>query len=259
MQFIREAKKEMREEGRKPRKVDPKKKRKKRRTRDDADSEEEEQGEEQPEEAEQQELTAIQRACLQFCMALLDQRNIDHDYDSAFVCGLAVLGVKEVGWKGVDTYPPILSKLIKIARFMVVQQAFDEIQPEDEFAEFEDDGKNYGSEGEEEGGSGGGMGWTDVGDVDDIDGVEGWLVVDNEDDVESGEQACQTAREGQHGVRAAGQRYGDTDSMDATEALGNRHGVIGAVAQMMHRFMVRSTNGPMQWMLDLRTYGLKIH
>lgn len=262
VQFIREAKREIREEGPKPRKTDHQKKRKKRRTRDDADSEEEEQGEEQPDEAEQQELTTIQRACLQFCMALLDQRNIDHDYDGAFVCGLAVLGVKEVGWKGVDAYPPILSKLIKIARFMVVQQAFDEIQPEDEFAEFEDDGKNYGSEEEEEGGSGGGVGWTDVGDVgdvDEIDDVEGWLVVDNEDDVESGEQACQTAREGQHGVRAAGQRYGHTDSVEDTEAPANRHGVIGAVAQMMDRFMVRGTNGPMQWMLDLRTYGLKIH
>jgi len=253
VQFIREAKREISEEGSKPRKTDHQKKRKKRRTRDDADSEEEKQGEEQPDEAEQQELTAIQRACLQFCMALLDQRNIDHDYDGAFVCGLAVLGVKEVGWKGVDAYPPILSKLIKIARFMVVQQAFDEIQPEDEFTEFEDDGKNYGSEEEEEGGSSGGVRWTDIGDVDDIDDVEGWLVVDNEDDVESGEQACQ------HGVRAAGQRYGDTDSVDDAEAPANRHGVIGAVAQMMDRFMVRGTNGPMQWMLDLRTYGLKIH
>jgi hypothetical protein len=94
VQFIREAKKEIREEGRKPRTIDPKKKRKKRRTRDDSNSEEEEQGEE---EAEQEELTAIQKACLRFCIALLDQRNIDYDYDSVFVCGLAVLGVKEVG------------------------------------------------------------------------------------------------------------------------------------------------------------------
>ena len=48
-----------------------------------------------------------------------------------------------------DAYPPILSKLIKIARFIVVQQAFDEVQLADEFAEFEDDSKNYGSEEEE--------------------------------------------------------------------------------------------------------------
>jgi hypothetical protein len=28
---------------------------------------------------------------------------------------------------------------------------------------------------------------------------------------------------------------------------------------MMDQFMVRGSHGPMQWMLDLRTYGLKIH
>ena len=27
----------------------------------------------------------------------------------------------------------------------------------------------------------------------------------------------------------------------------------------MDKFMVRGSHGPMQWMLDLRTYGLKIH
>jgi hypothetical protein len=234
VQFIREAKKEIREDGGKPRKIDPKQKRKKRRRGDDADSEEEEQGEE---ETEQEELTAIQRACLRFCMALLDQRNIDHDYDSAFVCGLAVLGVKEVGWKGVDQYPPILSKLIKISRFMVVQQAFDKVQPVDEFAELEDDGKNYGSEEEEEEGNGGEVGWTDVGDVDDI---EDWLVVDGEDNVESGEQVRQATGDGQYGERAVGQSYGDTDGVDDTEPPESRHGVIEAVAQMMDRFMVRS-------------------
>lgn len=140
---------------------------------------------------------------------------------------------------------------------MVIQQAFDEIQPEDEFTEFEDDGKDYGSEEEEEEESNGGEArWTDVSNVDDI---EDWLVVDDEDDVENSEQARQIAREGQYGGRAAGQRYGDADSVEDTKVPGNRHGVIGAVAQIMNRFMVRGTNGPMQWMLDLRTYGLKIY
>jgi hypothetical protein len=79
-----------------------------------------------------------------------------------------------------------LSKLIKISRFMVVQQAFNEVQPVEEFAELEDNRKNYGSEEEEEEGNGREVGWTDVGDIDDI---EDWLVVDGEDNVESSEQA----------------------------------------------------------------------
>ena len=28
---------------------------------------------------------------------------------------------------------------------------------------------------------------------------------------------------------------------------------------MMDRFMVRRTNSPIDWLMDLRTYGLKIH
>jgi hypothetical protein len=47
--------------------------------------------------------------------------------------------------------------------------------------------------------------------------------------------------------------------VDNTEPPESRYGVIEAVAQMIDRFMVRGTNSPMQWMLDLRTYGLKIH
>jgi hypothetical protein len=80
-----------------------------------------------------------------------------------------VLGVKEVGWKGVDQYPPILSKLIKISRFIVVQQAFNEVQLVEEFVELEDDRKNYRSEEEEEEDNGRKVGWTDVSDVNDIE------------------------------------------------------------------------------------------
>jgi hypothetical protein len=60
------------------------------------------------------------------------------------------------------------------------------VQLVEEFAELEDDGKNYGSEEEDEEGNGREVGWTDVSDVDDI---EDWLVVDGEDNVESSEQA----------------------------------------------------------------------
>jgi hypothetical protein len=71
-------------------------------------------------------------------------------------------------------------------------------------------------------------------DAGDVDGVGDWLVVDGEDSVESGGQACQTARHGQYGKRATGQRYGDTDSVDNTEPPGSSHSVIEAVAQMMN-------------------------
>jgi hypothetical protein len=53
------------------------------------------------------------------------------------VCALAVLGVKEDGWKGPKQYPPILSAVIKVARFMVVQQALELSEPLDDT--FDDD------------------------------------------------------------------------------------------------------------------------
>ena len=45
------------------------------------------------------------------------------EYESAMVCALAVMGVSEFGWRGPDSYPPILSSVIKCAKFMVVQKA----------------------------------------------------------------------------------------------------------------------------------------
>jgi hypothetical protein len=51
------------------------------------------------------------------------------------VCVLVVLGVKEDGWKGSEQYPPILLAVIKVAQFIVVQQALElsELLDEDEF------------------------------------------------------------------------------------------------------------------------------
>jgi RecQ family ATP-dependent DNA helicase len=134
-------------------------------------------------------LSSIQRACLEFCVALMSQKITRREYDSALVCALAVLGVKEDGWKGAEQYPPVLSAVIKVARFMVVQQALELSGPLDE---------------------------------DELD-----------------------------------------DSAYESDSSGPRQrqpkGCLQFVQEMMDQFMVRGSHGPMQWMLDLRTYGLKIH
>jgi hypothetical protein len=80
-------------------------------------------------------LSGIQKACLEFCIALLSQSITRKEYDSPLVCALAVLGIKEDGWKGAEQYPPILSAVIKVARFIVVQQALELSEPfnDDEF------------------------------------------------------------------------------------------------------------------------------
>ena len=123
-------------------------------------------------------MTDAHRACLQFCHELLQQRITKKEYDSVLVCALAVLGVKSDGWMGADQYPPILSAMIKISRFMVVQQALEYEQDEEE-------------------------------------------------------------DENRHGRPLVG--------------------CLNWVKRMMDEFMVRGSHSPMQWMLDLRTYGMKIH
>ncbi|CAN9283890.1 unnamed protein product [Alternaria alternata] len=141
--------------------------------------------------SEPQTLSSTQKACLEFCIALLNQKITRKEYDSPLVCALAVLGVKENGWKGPEQYPPVLSAVIKVARFMVVQQALELSGPLD----------------------------------------------DDEFDSDSA--------------------YESDDSSNPPRR--RRKGCLQFVQEMMDRFMVRGSHGPMQWMLDLRTYGLKIH
>ena len=136
-------------------------------------------------------LSSIEKACLNFCIALLNQTIRRKEYDSALVCALAVLGVKDDGWKGHDLYPPILSSVIKVARFMVVQQALELSEPfgDDQFEE-----------------------------------------------------------------NSADDRHADGGLTQQSPK-----GCLEFVQQMMNQFMVRGSHSPMQWMLDLRTYGLKVH
>jgi superfamily II DNA helicase RecQ len=138
-------------------------------------------------------LIPIEKACLKFCIALLNQRIRRKEYDCALVCALAVLGIKEDGWKDAELYPPILSSVIKITRFIVVQHALELSEPFEEEL-FDDD---------------------------------------------SG--------------------YGGSDSGSSSPNRCGPKGCLEFVQRMMDRFMVRGSHSPMQWMLDLRTYGLKVH
>jgi hypothetical protein len=60
---------------------------------------------------------------MEFCISLLRQKIRDHEYGCAFICASAVLGRKISGWDGVEDYPPKISSLIKIARFLVLYKA----------------------------------------------------------------------------------------------------------------------------------------
>ncbi|KAH8749813.1 hypothetical protein BGZ57DRAFT_1010455 [Hyaloscypha finlandica] len=68
----------------------------------------------------------VQNRLLQFCIALLDHHNLaDNEYQSVVISGLAVLGLQEGGrWANAEDYTPKLSAVIKLARLMVIQNAY---------------------------------------------------------------------------------------------------------------------------------------
>ena len=148
----------------------------------------------------------VDRLCLEFCIALLDQRALRDEYDSALVRALAVLGADESGWLGADRYPPILSRMIKLARMMVVQQAWNH-SSEKERVEM----PRFPSQVQE--------------------------LLNDDSDRESD----------------------DVSVSDDQASIPEESGCLVRVRDMMNRFMIRGSHSPMQWMLDLRTYGLKIH
>ncbi len=161
------------------------------RTQEVLDKESDEDGGEGPAQDERPP-NALSQACLTFCFTLLRKQYVQTEYDNVLICGLAVLGVRASGgWTGADGYPPILSKMIKIARFMVIEQTFRERGPD---------------------------------------------ISDSSSDDRSSES--------------------NTDSEPEDQ---DRPDCLTLVRKYMNEFMIRGTNGAMQWMLNLRTYGLKIH
>ncbi|KAK5279582.1 hypothetical protein LTR40_007588 [Exophiala xenobiotica] len=67
----------------------------------------------------------IQRQVLRFWMAVFAQPLQDDEYKSVLISGLAVLGMREdEGWLDAEDYTPKYSAVIKLARLMVVQEAY---------------------------------------------------------------------------------------------------------------------------------------
>ncbi|KAL1998140.1 hypothetical protein VTN02DRAFT_6787 [Thermoascus thermophilus] len=65
-------------------------------------------------------LTLLQGACLDFCIKLLNQQMKLDEYECLMVGVLAVLGCHKCGWCWTNSYLSLLSKVIKIACFLVM-------------------------------------------------------------------------------------------------------------------------------------------
>ncbi|KAK4158610.1 hypothetical protein QBC43DRAFT_348513 [Cladorrhinum sp. PSN259] len=67
---------------------------------------------------------ALDRACLDFLVTLLDQQLPHSSYDSVLLSALAVMGIRQDGgWLRPEEYTSIYSAIIKIARMLVVWQS----------------------------------------------------------------------------------------------------------------------------------------
>jgi hypothetical protein len=176
------------------------------------------------------EWTPIQAACMQFCIELLNQHTSADEYECPLVRALAVLGCKPEGWHDTDSYPPILSKMIRIARFMVVHTAVRLDPNGDEIVAYLRGRRDR-------------VDWCNNSSLDD----EEYIFIE--------------ARSRRSGSRSPSQAssHSGVVHFSQPERYGLRRSFADWVTRQMDSFMVRGSRGPMQWMLDLRTYGLKVH
>ena len=201
-------------------------------------------------------MTPIDVACLDFCIELLNQRIQVEDYECALVCALAVLGRGEGGWRNAESYPPILSKIMKIGRFMLVHKAMRLDPKASDMMHLLREHRMAGD-------------WVVESPMDDPEYVysgspdEGYA--SEGFDLDSQESQGRHGNHGNHGNPGSYGSYENQESHNAVihfSQVQHRHPQRSFrewLVAMVDKFMVRGTHGPMQWMLDLRTYGLKVH
>ena len=69
-------------------------------------------------------LYGLHAACLRFYLALLACRCRGHEYELPMIGTMSVLAIKPEGWRSASEYPPMISHIIKMARFIIIQMAF---------------------------------------------------------------------------------------------------------------------------------------
>ena len=190
-------------------------------------------------------LSPIQVACLEACIELLNQSARVHEYECALVCALSVLGIRESeGWRDTEDYPQILSRMIKIARFMVVVKAI-RLDPNG-YDCVTCLGEQRGRED---------LPW------DGPMAVEDYTFEGSQDAGYESNPGTPTPEPPSPiptiSLLSMSSRHRDANPRD--EITGKWRSFREWLRIFMDTFMVRGTHSPMQWMLDLRTCGLKIH
>ena len=168
----------------------------------------------------------------------MDQNVYRKEYDCALVCAIAVLGVNpfRVRWRDLESYPPIISEVIKVAYFIIVRKA---VELEAAHSDKEDEFSPCGSPCQ-------------------FDGDSGY---ESEFHRPIRVRQSQRSSPGSEDSHGSGQhsRRSRASSQRRSSPPPQHRSSLQWVQIMMDRFMVRRTNSPIDWLMDLRTYGLKIH
>jgi hypothetical protein len=193
-----------------------------------AEEEEEEEADKKVDvEVEAWQMPAIKQACLEFYIELLNQRHHTHEYESALVCamGMQGWGPGEARWHDPSSYPPILSRVIKVARFMVVQKALWMDAHTREIIYMWVGGHKPGGN------------------------PVAWPLTSADDELGDINQ----------GQQRGGSEAGLSSPLELAGLGGGRKVFHDHVQQMVCSFMIHGSHGPIQTLLDWRTYGLKVH
>jgi hypothetical protein len=212
--------------------------------RDRPEPMETEEGEEGDDDADP--LQPVEARCMEFFIELLNQRIQFSEYECALVCALAVLGVgdHEGGkpWKDAHSYPPILSKVIKMSRFMIVHKAF-LLDPNGREILRAERGRLEGE-------------WTVPSPMEDAEYRFG------DDEGYSGSPPTTPPP-----AAVGPPRWSSSPGFSSPPRLislsqpaqQGRKTFREWIRIMVTTFMVHGTASPMEWMMDLRRYGMKIH
>lgn len=180
------------------------------------------------------ELQPTEIALLEFCIDLLRQKIRNDEYGCALVCATAVLGRGPRAWDTPENFPPKISSLIKIARFMVLHKALrldpDSVEIRRQFAS-QDSRRAFRGD----------MVELDAEYINEVD--EGYSSSPPPDSEPVSSSPAPSHMLGR---------------LTQEQRLYPRRTFAEWVRHLVESFMVRGTNGPVHWWLDLRTYGMKV-
>jgi len=180
------------------------------------------------------EIGPVEQALLDFCIDLLRQEIRHNEYGCAMVCATAVIGCSEFGWATPQSFPPQISSLIKITRFLILYKSL-RLDPNSLEIRYRLAGQDNNQ-------------WFE-GDIIEFDNT---YIYENE------------------GYESAP----STPTAIRSPPPPSRNSIIGRFTQEQRHhptrpfakwvkyfvdlFMVRGTNSSVQWWMDLHTYGRKV-